>query len=104
MVQALKLVTDHEQLQHDFQWQWLAEWEKSWDMAFHPEKCTTLPVSVSTARKALKYPYQLHSHTLEATDSTGYLGITINKDMGWNTHINTTLGFLQRNLKIGLTS
>ena len=36
VVQAPK---DHEQLQQDLQR--LAEWEKSWDMAFYPEKCTT---------------------------------------------------------------
>ena len=36
VVQALK---DHNQLQQDLQR--LAEWEKSWDMAFYPEKCTT---------------------------------------------------------------
>ena len=78
-------------------------------MAFHPEKCTTLPDT--DARKVLEYPYQLHGHTLETTDSANYLGVTINKDLGWNTHIdnicaraNKTLGFFRRNLKIGSTS
>ena len=55
-------------------------------MAFHPEKRTTLPVT--RAREVLKYPYQLHGHILETTDSAKYLGVTINKDLGWNTHIN----------------
>ena len=78
-------------------------------MAFHLEKCTTLPVT--RARKDLQYPYQLHGHTLETTDSTKYLSITIKKDLSGNTHINNicsrankTLGFLQRSLKIGSTS
>ena len=81
VVQALK---DYEQLQQDLQW--LDKWETSWNMAFHPEKCTTLPVT--RARKDLQYPYQLHGHTLETTDSTKYLSITIKKDLGWNIHIN----------------
>ena len=68
-------------------------------------------LSVTRARKVLQYPYRLHGHTLETTDSAKYLGVAIKKDLGWNTHVdnicaraNKTLGFLWRNLKIGLTS
>ena len=85
----------------------LAVWEKRWDMAFHPGKCTTLPVTRSR-KPPLQHQYQLHGHTLETVSSVKYLGVTLTKDLTWNEHINTicskankTLGFLRRNLKIG---
>ena len=79
-------------------------------MAFHPEKRTTLPVT--RARKVLKYPYQLHGHILETTDSAKYLGVTINKDWAGTptsttstgARANKSLGFSRKNLNIGLTS
>jgi hypothetical protein len=83
----------------------LAEWEKSWDMQFHPAKCTTLPVTRS--RRHLQPAYQLHGHTLETVTAAKYLGVTIQGDLSWDDHINSivskankTLGFLRRNLKI----
>ena len=84
----------------------LAEWEKRWDMVFHPEKCSTLPVTRS--RKGLSQPqYQLHGHILQTVNSVSYLGLCFTKDLSWNEHINNvcskankTLGFLRRNLKI----
>ena len=97
---------DHSQLQQDLLQ--LQEWEKSWDMEFHPGKCTTLPVTKSTSPK--NNNYILHGHTLDTVDSAKYLGVTLTKDLTWETHINSiiqkankTLGFLRRNLKISST-
>ena len=46
----------------------LTEWEKRWDMVFHPEKCSTLPVTRS--RKGLPQPqYQLHGHIFQTVNS-----------------------------------
>ena len=45
----------------------LAEWEKRWDMSFHPGKCSNLPVTRS--RNPLRYDYCLHGHTLETVTS-----------------------------------
>ena len=94
---------DQTQLQRDLNQ--LAEWENRWDMAFHPEKCTSL--AVTRSRKPLKHQYELCGHILETISSTKYLGVTINKDMNWSEYINNvctkankTLGFLKRNLKI----
>ena len=83
----------------------LAEWEKWWDMAFHPGKCTSLPVTRS--RKPLGHQYELHGQIQETVSTAKYLGVTISRDMNWSKHINNvctkankTLGFLKRNLKI----
>ena len=97
---------DQFQLQEDLRR--LEVWEKSWDMEFHPGKCTTLPVTRSSTPKISNY--QLHEHTLATVTSAKYLGVTITKDLSWDTHINNicqkankTLGFLRRNLKISST-
>ena len=99
-------IQDQDQLQKDLQT--LQEWEKSWDMQFHPGKCTTLPVT--RKREPMSSKYQLHGHTLEEVCSAKYLGVTITNNLSWDTHINTicakankTLGFLRRNLKISAT-
>ena len=61
---------DQERLQQNLDQ--LAEWEKRWDMVFHPEKCSTLLVTRS--RKGLPQPqYQLHGHILQTVNSVNYL-------------------------------
>ena len=55
-------------------------------MLFHPDKCTTLPVTRN--RRTKNRDYQLHGHTLQTVESAKYLGITIQKDLQWNEHIN----------------
>jgi hypothetical protein len=101
---VVRSAQDQAHLQHNLDQ--LAEWEKRWDMSFHPGKCTTLPVTRS--RKVLQPAYQLHGHTLANVTSAKYLGVTLTNDLSWNEHINNmcskankTLGFLRRNLKIG---
>ncbi|KAI8500850.1 hypothetical protein Bbelb_216680 [Branchiostoma belcheri] len=96
-------IQDQALLQQDLER--LAEWERKWDMSFHPGKCQTLRVTPS--RRPLQYDYQLHGHTLKTVPSVKYLGVAITKDLTWKEHINNlcnkankTLGFLKRNLKI----
>ena len=45
----------------------------------------------------------MHNQELEAVDAAKYVGVTISKDLSWNTHINNitstankTLGFIKR--------
>ena len=52
--------------------------------------------------------YHLHGQNLQSVDETKYLGVTISKDLNWDSHIanitsraNKTLGFIRRNLRIG---
>ena len=51
--------------------------------------------------------YKLKGHTLEQTNDTKYLGVNIEKDLSWTSHINratkkasSMIGFLQRNLRV----
>jgi hypothetical protein len=83
----------------------LAAWEKMWGMQFHPEKCNSL--SVTRSQTPFHTSYILKGHTLESVTTAKYLGITISKDMNWDTHINNItskankiIGFLRRNLQI----
>lgn len=82
----------------------LQEWERTWDMEFNPSKCQVL--HISRARRPIHSQYTLHGETLESVDCARYLGVSISKDLTWNTHIkeiltkaNRTLGFVKRNVK-----
>ncbi|KAK3083079.1 hypothetical protein FSP39_013376 [Pinctada imbricata] len=92
---------DPEKLQADLDR--LEEWEKRWQMSFHPSKCTV--IRVTGRRKPMETKYTLHGHTLEVVNSGKYLGVTVSNTLRWNEHIQTTsskahrtLGFLRRNL------
>ena len=101
---AVKGEGDAEILQKDLDS--LTQWEKTWMMEFHPEKCEI--ISISRKKKTFKFPYTLHNHCLKHVDHAKYLGITIAKDLRWNRHVDTistkasnTLNFLRRNINIG---
>jgi len=52
----------------------LAEWEKIWQMEFHPDKCEI--ISITRKRNPVKYPYTLHAmhgHLLKHADVVKYL-------------------------------
>ena len=96
---------DQTQIQNDLQQ--LEMWEKSWDMSFHPGKCTTLPViSPMRMKKLLRPSHQLHNHTLAYITSAKYLGVMTAQDLDWDLHVhittkaNRTLSFLRRNVKV----
>ncbi|KAK7101850.1 hypothetical protein V1264_020171 [Littorina saxatilis] len=74
-------------------------------MAFHPAKCNT--VHMTRRRTTLPYEYQLHGQKLQEETQAKYLGVTLTKDLKWNTHIanittkaNRALGFARRNIKL----
>ena len=64
----------------------LQEWERPWDMEFNPSKCQVL--HIGRARQLIHSQYTLHGEILESVDSARYLGVSISKDLTWNTHIN----------------
>ena len=95
---------DQQVLQEDLNH--LANWEQTWMMKFHPDKCQTL--RVSRRRDPLACKYHLLGHTLYVVQEAKYLGITIAANLEWGTHIRNiankaskTLGFLRRNVKVG---
>ena len=55
-------------------------------MEFNPSKCQVLHISKS--RQAIISQYTFHGEILEAVDCAKYLGVSISKDLSWNTHIN----------------
>jgi hypothetical protein len=82
-----------------------ARWEADWLMAFHPDKCTVL--AITQKKTPSKHDYILHNHILEPVTSAKYLGVTLQLNLKWNTHIdnitsngNKSLGYLKRNLQI----
>ena len=88
------LQSDLESLQH---------WERTWDMDFKPGKCQVIHITCS--KSPVKCRYFMHNQELESVDAARYLGVTISKDLSWNTHINNiictankTLGFVIRNV------
>ena len=84
----------------------LTTWEEKWSMEFHPQKCSTLRVSRKKDKTAPAY--ELHGQNIENVRTTKYLGVNIQDNMQWESHIDSitkkaskTLGFIRRNLKIG---
>ena len=92
---------DAEEFQRDLDK--LVEWEKTWQMEFHPDKCEI--ISITRKRNPVKYPYTLHGHLLKHVDVVKYLGVKISHDLPWNNNIdyvtskaNPTLEFVRRNI------
>ena len=83
----------------------LQDWADRWGLCFNPSKCSVLRVSRPKS-KNLEFEYTLKGETLANVSSTPYLGVCLSETLEWEAHINkitskanSTLGFLQRNLK-----
>ena len=71
--------------------------------AVQPQKCYI--VHMSRSKNPRMQPYKLCGVALEVVGSHPYLGVQLQSDLGWNTHIdyicnkaNRTLRLLHRNL------
>ena len=54
----------------------LQEWETTWQMHFHPEKCQV--IHMCTNKRFRRHPtYKLHGHTLESVNGANYLGVAL---------------------------
>ena len=96
----VKSDTDAMRLQEDLAA--LENWEKLWQMQFHPEKCQVIRINNNKHFKR-QTEYKFHGHTLEVEDSGKYLGVHISNDLTCNTQVDAktakaskTLGFLRR--------
>ena len=94
---------DCNQLQRDLDS--LAQWESTWGMSFHPDKCNVL--RVTNKRTPINSTYKLKGQELEELSTSKYLGVDLSKNLEWKEHIdrtvkkaNSVLGFLRRNLRI----
>jgi hypothetical protein len=65
-------------------------------MAFHPEKCVV--IQIASKRSTIPANYTLHNHQLDVVDSSKYLGVTINKNLRWDDHINNITARANRTL------
>ena len=99
----IRSIADCEKLQEDLHK--LQDWEGRWLMQFHPEKCEV--ITISNHRNHIKFGYTIHGHNLQHVDNAKYLGVTINKSLSWNNHIDNvtkkayqTLAFLRRNINM----
>ena len=82
----------------------LGKWARKWGMRFQPVKCNIIQLTRKWIKK-VNAVYSLEGIVLKNVDNIKYLGVTISKDLKWNTHVsnvctkaNRTLGFLRRNL------
>ena len=83
----------------------LQEWENRWMMQFNPDKCEVL--TVTNERKPTQFDYTIHGQTLQKVKNSKYLGLSIDRKLSWNSHIdmiskkaNSVRAFLQRNTKM----
>ena len=72
-------------------------------MEFHPKKCQVL--NITNKKKPVKFTYTIHGHVLETVKSAKYLGVNIQSQLNWNTHVtkisskaNSMISFLQKNI------
>ena len=73
-------------------------------MRFQPVKCNIMQITKKQIKK-INASYSLEGTVLENVEKIKYLGVTITKDLKWNTNVsnictkaNRTLGYLRRNL------
>ena len=86
-------------LQQDLQT--LSGWSVKWLVAFNVKKCASL--TITRKGTPIQHNYKLSNETIPRADKYKYLGVTITKDLRWNTHCqlilnkaNKTLGLLRR--------
>ena len=83
----------------------LAQWESTWGMPFHPDKCNVL--RVTKRRTPISFSYKFNGQELVEVSTSMYLGVDLSSSLQWKEHIDRTvkkangvLGFLRRNLRI----
>ena len=63
----------------------LQQWQRTWDMEFNPSKSQVL--HITWAKKHIETNYSMHGQILESVNAAKYLGVTISKNLSWNSHI-----------------
>ena len=96
----IDITEDTSKLQKDIDQ--LGKWARKWGMIFQPVKCSILQLTRKRIKKT-NAVYSLEGTVFENVDNIKNLGVTISKDLKWNTHVsnvctkaNRILGFLRR--------
>ena len=75
----------------------LGSWARKWGMRFQPVKCNMMQLTNKRTSK-IQASYKLEGTVLENVESIKYLGVTITKDLKWNTHISNVCTKANRTL------
>jgi len=80
----------------------LENWAHKWNMCFSPLKCEFL--KITNNRDVILFNYFIQNTEIREVQETKYLGVTLNNNLKWSSHIqiiskkaNSVLGFLRRN-------
>ena len=94
---------ESKKLQHDLDA--VGQWANKWQMKFNVGKCYRLQISVK--KTSCPYQYSLNDEILDNVQHHPYLGVELDKDLKWGSHIekivskaNRSLGFIKRNLSM----
>ena len=81
----------------------ILSWSHRWQMRFNPSKCKVL--RITGKRNPLTVTYRMDGNDLEEVENHPYLGVELDKNLSWNTHIDQmcakahkSLNFLRRNM------
>ena len=81
----------------------LEKWSTDWLLAFNVSKCVHIQLHPTRLQK-INTSYSLNNKQIPQSNSTKYLGVEIQQDLGWTNHIhnitskaNRTLGCIRRN-------
>ena len=75
----------------------LDKWTRKWGMRFQPVKCNVVQLSRKRIKK-INAVLSLEGTVLENVDNVKYLGVTISKDLKWNTHLSNFAQKQKKNL------
>ena len=64
----------------------LGKWARKWGMRFQPVKCNIMQLTRKRIKK-INAVYSLEGTVLENVDNIKYLGVTISRDLKWNSHV-----------------
>ena len=82
----------------------LEEWSRSWLLKFHPDKCVVLRISLNSDQP--NYKYKLQNKSLKHVNETKDLGVIVDSELKFSTHIaktvnkaNSIMGTIRRSFK-----
>ena len=96
LYRVIRGAADAAQLQDDLSR--LCGWAKDWQMLFNADKCSHLTVTRKEA--PLKFSYSIHGKDLKSVAHHPYLGLELDKELDWNTHVDNTVKKAQGSLNL----